>query len=164
MVDYDESIDLRPHRMTPKRSEGGESPSVTTIVGYVGEGADEDHVRVYLNRDLSLFVEIATADVVATQQVDAGQADSPRRISLRDDALVRYVRRSEFNGPAGLLGGPLRAKYAARSMLQTKPPWGETEIFFLCPSEIFGLTEATTGTWPCPPGTDVWPQCSDCCI
>lgn len=156
-----DDIDLSPQRRTPRRGDV-EPRHYTVVVGYVGEGSTDDLVRIYINEAMSSYYEVAVSDIAGTQQVDRDDPDSPRRVSIRSDAQVRVVRVDEMNGPASYIEGALRAKYSARlADLKVQPPWGRTEIFFFCPTPI-SITDATTGTWPCS-GTDVWPQCGDCC-
>jgi hypothetical protein len=74
---------------------------------------------------------------------------------------------NQFVGPASFLKGGLRKKYAKRLgsdpyVLPATDGICPTDLPWVCDPTPLSVTEATTGTWPCS-GTDVWPQCPDCC-
>jgi hypothetical protein len=159
MSDDGEELDLSPHRLAPARA--AEPGGLTVIAGYVGAGRDDDYVRIYVNLAMSAYIEVAVADVVRTRPVDRDDPDSPRQIWIKTDANVRVVRVEELAGPASFVQGAMRRKYAARETVQENTDFPCT-IFWICDPSPIAITEATGGTWPCS-GTDVWPQCPDCC-
>ncbi|MER7772615.1 hypothetical protein [Kitasatospora sp. NPDC096140] len=160
--DSKDQRDLSPHSFTPRPGSEPSGDNLTVLVGYVGTGPTDDLIRLYVDVTLASYYEFAADDVVRTASVDPDNADSPRRLWIRDAAQVRLVRVNQVTGPAAFLQGRLRSRFASRLVsraIHQKEP--ESDPFWTCPTEI-SVTEATTGTWPCS-GTDVWPQCPDCC-
>lgn len=163
MSDDGDELDLTPHRLAPAR--GADLGGLTTIVGYAGEGRSDAHIRVYVNLSMTGYYEVEVADVVRTQQVDREDPDSPRRLWIKADAQIRVVQVDQMTGPASFVQGAMRKRYAAR--LASDPTVQKSSefpctVFWICDPSPIAITEATGGTWPCS-GTDVWPQCPDCC-
>jgi hypothetical protein len=72
MADETDHPDLAPDAAAPIP---GKTDGVVTIPGILGEGADEQSVRIYLDATFSTFYEIPKAAVSGRQRVEA--ADSP---------------------------------------------------------------------------------------
>ncbi|MGV9264858.1 hypothetical protein ACWDRR_09375 [Kitasatospora sp. NPDC003701] len=156
-----EERDLSPHSFTPTPGTEPSGDSLTVLVGYVGTGPTDDLIRLYADLSLSSYYEFAADDVVRTASVDPDNASSPRRLWIRDSAQVRLVRVNQVTGPAAFLRGSLRSRFGPRLVSRAVQMEPESDPFWTCASEV-AITEATTGTWPCS-GSDVWPQCPDCC-
>jgi|GEM_PF-3021540 hypothetical protein len=92
---------------------GAHSPSVT-LAGFVGEGGQSGFWRLYLNPELSEYVEFAERDVVHTQPIP--QEQSPlggTQVWLRSDAPLRHIRISSRQVQADFLQGGITTGFLA---------------------------------------------------
>jgi len=70
-----------------------EVPETIVLTGFVGHGAQKDRLRVYVDAELSEYLEVSTSDVLYQQEGPIPQ--SPLKSSLvwvKASAQVRHVR------------------------------------------------------------------------
>ena len=134
-------VDLTPHRLAPSSDAGlGPEDALTRIVGFVGESSTSGEVRVYLDLSFTSYYQMSSADVVRTESVDPGDADSPRVLWIRASAHVHLVRIDHVSGSASFVTGAIRNQFGARR---------ETAAAGVVESHDFCIPHP-----PVPPGSD----------
>jgi len=146
-------------------------PGATTLVGYLGDSSKGDHVRVYLDHELSSFVDVPTADVLHAQRLPAEQSPLGEVIVwVKRDA--KFVQGAETGQTSWFEGPIVNDQYAAAAAAMqafggggfpggpaTFPPCGPWQTLPpQCPLPT--LPPACPFTLPpkCPPITPVCPR------
>jgi hypothetical protein len=152
----------------PRKPEPDTVPSVTaTLSGLLGDSDRPGRRRLYLTTRLDYYVEFATTDVIAVEDVAPDQPPFPgldaTRVTLRSDARIEYISSrlagaaDEFELDVRGTAGPPRSQFpdaraAAGSNGFCNPQFGRSlggSCVGTCDTRFFGTCEESTCEGTC---------------
>jgi hypothetical protein len=95
------------------------APDVASLVGFLGKASGSGRWRLYLSAELNEFVEIAEADIVASESIATERNPlGGTRLWIKRDAKLPYTRIESRQVQAEFLQGKITENFLPRAAMQ----------------------------------------------
>ena len=82
-------------------------PDHVGLVGYIGPAVRPDHSRIYHDLSCRAYTEVADKDIVRSEPMDPGNANSPSLVMLKAGAPAQTVHSMSYSTDATFLQGSI---------------------------------------------------------
>ena len=126
-------------------------PQVKLLMGYAGEAVEKDHVRIYLDPELSEHLDVPQAAVLHTQDVPNDPLGA-KHFWIDRNALISHKKAAPAETKSRFFAGPLTQGFAAAPAdgATAAAPAAQVSINLPCPTPSFNPDRCPSDLGICP--------------